>query len=74
MLLLLIPPVAFLVNLVALFVDTKKGLAIAGVPFAAILTAVMFLLAIAQIGAVPPYLQLASPKGKFPSVGTRLEE
>jgi len=29
------------------------GLAIAGVPFAAILTAVMFMLAIAQIGAVP---------------------
>jgi predicted PurR-regulated permease PerM len=29
------------------------GLAIAGVPFAAILTAVMFLLAVAQIGAVP---------------------
>jgi predicted PurR-regulated permease PerM len=29
------------------------GLAIAGVPFAAILTAVMFMLAIAQVGAVP---------------------
>ena len=29
------------------------GLAIAGVPFAALLTAVMFLLAVAQIGAVP---------------------
>jgi predicted PurR-regulated permease PerM len=29
------------------------GLAIAGVPFAAVLTAVMFMLAIAQIGAVP---------------------
>ena len=29
------------------------GLAIAGVPFAAVLTAVMFLLAVAQIGAVP---------------------
>lgn len=29
------------------------GLAVAGVPFAAILTAVMFMLAIAQIGAVP---------------------
>lgn len=29
------------------------GLAIAGVPFAAILTAVMFMMAIAQIGAVP---------------------
>jgi predicted PurR-regulated permease PerM len=29
------------------------GLAIAGVPFATILTAVMFLLAVAQIGAVP---------------------
>jgi predicted PurR-regulated permease PerM len=29
------------------------GLAIAGVPFAAVLTAVMFMLAVAQIGAVP---------------------
>jgi len=29
------------------------GLAIAGVPFASLLTAVMFLLAVAQIGAVP---------------------
>jgi predicted PurR-regulated permease PerM len=29
------------------------GLAIAGVPFAAVLTAVMFMLALAQIGAVP---------------------
>jgi predicted PurR-regulated permease PerM len=29
------------------------GLALAGVPFAAVLTAVMFLLAVAQIGAVP---------------------
>jgi len=29
------------------------GLAVAGVPFAAILTAIMFLLALAQIGAVP---------------------
>ena len=29
------------------------GLAVAGVPFAALLTAVMFLLAVAQIGAVP---------------------
>ena len=29
------------------------GLAVAGVPFAAVLTAVMFLLAVAQIGAVP---------------------
>jgi predicted PurR-regulated permease PerM len=29
------------------------GLAIAGVPFAALLTAIMFLLAVAQIGAVP---------------------
>lgn len=32
------------------------GLAIAGVPFAAILTAVMFLLSVAQIGAVPVLL------------------
>ena len=29
------------------------GLAIAGVPFASLLTAVMFLLAVAQIGAAP---------------------
>jgi predicted PurR-regulated permease PerM len=29
------------------------GLAIAGVPFATLLTAIMFLLAVAQIGAVP---------------------
>jgi predicted PurR-regulated permease PerM len=32
------------------------GLAIAGVPFAAVLTAVMFMLALAQIGAVPVLL------------------
>lgn len=32
------------------------GLAIAGVPFAAVLTAVMFMLAVAQIGAVPVLL------------------
>jgi predicted PurR-regulated permease PerM len=32
------------------------GLAVAGVPFAAVLTAVMFMLALAQIGAVPVLL------------------
>ena len=32
------------------------GLAIAGVPFAAVLTAVMFMLALAQIGPVPVFL------------------
>jgi len=32
------------------------GLALAGVPFATLLTAVMFLLAVAQIGAVPVLL------------------
>ena len=32
------------------------GLAIAGVPFAAVLTAVMFMLALAQIGAAPVLL------------------
>jgi predicted PurR-regulated permease PerM len=36
------------------------GLAIAGVPFAAVLTAVMFMLALAQIGAVPVLLGAAA--------------